>query len=84
MENKLLRGEVNRQYDFENIIGQSPAMQRIFDTIKKVAATDGTVLIHGKSGTGKELVARAIHFNSKRAGKPVHRGELRRDRRESV
>src|SRR5512140_426960 len=70
LENKLLRGEVNRQYDFENIVGQSVAMQRVFDTIKKVAATDGTVLIHGKSGTGKELVARAIHFNSKRAGQP--------------
>lgn len=69
-ENKLLRGEVNRAYDFENIVGQSVAMQRVFDTIKKVAATDGTVLIHGKSGTGKELVARAIHFNSKRAGQP--------------
>ncbi len=70
MENKLLRGEVNRHFDFENIIGQSQAMQSVFDTIKKVAATEGTVLIHGKSGTGKELVARAIHFNSKRAGKP--------------
>jgi len=70
VENKLLRGELNRQYDFEKIVGQSAAMQRIFDTIKKVASTDGTVLIHGKSGTGKELVARAIHFNSKRAGRP--------------
>jgi transcriptional regulator with PAS, ATPase and Fis domain len=45
-------------------------MSRVFDTIKKVASTDGTVLIHGKSGTGKELVARAIHFNSKRFAKP--------------
>jgi two-component system response regulator PilR (NtrC family) len=70
VENKLLRGELNRRFDFTNIVGQSPAMQRIFDTIKKVAATDGTVLIHGKSGTGKEVVARAIHFNSKRKEKP--------------
>ncbi|MCK5573412.1 MAG: sigma-54-dependent Fis family transcriptional regulator [Bacteroidetes bacterium] len=70
VENKLLRGELNREYDFTNLIGQSEAMQRIFDTIKKVAATDGTVLINGKSGTGKELVARAIHYNSKRSGKP--------------
>ncbi|HEX9006512.1 MAG TPA: sigma-54 dependent transcriptional regulator [Bacteroidota bacterium] len=70
LENKLLRGELNRRFDFTNIIGQSQAMQRVFDTVKKVAATDGTVLIHGKSGTGKELVARAIHFNSKRAQKP--------------
>ncbi len=70
VENKILRGELQRKYDFENIIGQSPAMQKVFDTIKKVAATDGTVLIHGKSGTGKELVARAIHFNSKRGPGP--------------
>ncbi|MEW6509620.1 MAG: sigma-54 dependent transcriptional regulator [Bacteroidota bacterium] len=70
VENKLLRGELHRQYDFANIIGQSPAMAKVFDTIKKVAATDGTVLIHGKSGTGKELVARAIHYNSKRSTKP--------------
>ncbi len=67
IENKLLRGELNRQYDFSQLIGQSQAMQRIFDTIKKVASTDGTVLIQGKSGTGKELVARAIHNNSKRS-----------------
>ena len=67
IENKLLRGEINRKYDFSRLIGQSQAMQRIFDTIKKVASTDGTVLIQGKSGTGKELVARAIHHNSKRS-----------------
>ncbi len=70
VENKLLRGELHRSYDFNNIVGQSTAMQKVFDTIKKVAATDGTVLINGKSGTGKELVARAIHFNSKRSTKP--------------
>ena len=70
LENKLLRGELHRKYDFDNIIGQSPAMQKVFDTIKKVAVTDGTVLINGKSGTGKELVARAIHFNSRRNTKP--------------
>jgi DNA-binding NtrC family response regulator len=70
LENSLLRGELHRQFDFSNIIGQSPAMTRVFDTIRKVASTDGTVLIHGKSGTGKELVARAIHYNSKRFAKP--------------
>jgi DNA-binding NtrC family response regulator len=70
LENSLLRGELHRQFDFSNIVGQSPAMTRVFDTIKKVASTDGTVLIHGKSGTGKELVARAIHYNSKRFAKP--------------
>ena len=70
VENKLLRSELNRHYDFEKIIGRSPAMQRVFETVTKVAATDGTVLITGKSGTGKELIARAIHFNSKRNSKP--------------
>jgi len=70
VENKLLRGELHRQYNFDQIIGQSPAMQRVFDTIKKVAVTDGTVLVNGRSGTGKELVARAIHFNSKRSTRP--------------
>ena len=70
LENKLLRGELHRQYEFDRMIGQSQAMQKVFDTIKKVSATDGTVIINGKSGTGKELVARAIHYNSKRAAKP--------------
>ncbi len=70
VENKLLKNEIHRQYDFANIIGNSAAMQRIFDTIKKVAQTDGTVLVTGKSGTGKELVARAIHYNSKRKDSP--------------
>jgi DNA-binding NtrC family response regulator len=70
LENKILRSELHRQHNFENMIGQSPAMQKVFETIKIVAATDGTVLINGKSGTGKELVARAIHFSGKRAGKP--------------
>lgn len=65
-ENKLLRQELHHTYDFEQIIGKSPAMARIYNTIKKVAQTDGTVLITGKSGTGKELIARAIHYNSKR------------------
>ncbi len=69
MENKLLRSELHRKYDFSNIVGKSPAMQRVFDTIKRVAVTDGTVLITGKSGTGKEIVARAIHYNSNRSTK---------------
>ncbi|MDE3059004.1 MAG: sigma-54-dependent Fis family transcriptional regulator [Bacteroidota bacterium] len=69
LENTLLRQELNRHYDFGNIIGQSAAMQKVFQTIKKVATSDGTVLITGKSGTGKELVARAIHYNSKRQHK---------------
>lgn len=69
LENKLLRSELHRQYDFSNIVGKGSAMQKVFQTIKKVAATDGTVLITGKSGTGKELVARAIHYNSNRSSR---------------
>jgi len=52
------------------MIGESPAMQRVYHFISKVAPTDATVLINGESGTGKELAARAIHRNSKRAQKP--------------
>ncbi len=70
IENKLLRSELHKEYDFAHIIGKSEAMHRIFDTIKKVAETDGTVLVTGKSGTGKELIARAIHYNSKRKDRP--------------
>lgn len=69
IENKILREEVHRQYDFEHIIGKSPAIKKVFEMIKAVADTDSTVLISGKSGTGKELVAKAIHFNSHRKNK---------------
>lgn len=72
LDNTLLRQEVNRKYDFSSIIGQSEAMKKVFSDIQKVAPTDGTVLITGKSGTGKELVARAIHSHSKRAAKRFH------------
>jgi Nif-specific regulatory protein len=53
-----------------NMVGESPRMRRVYDTIAKVAPTDSTVLIRGESGTGKELAANAIHRNSVRAGKP--------------
>jgi two-component system response regulator PilR (NtrC family) len=69
LENQALRQEVEEKYNFSNIIGQSPEMQDVFHLIKKVSVTKGNVLITGKSGTGKELVARAIHFNSPRKNK---------------
>ena len=69
MENQVLKQEIEEKYNFENIIGQSPEMQVVFQLIKKVSVTKGNVLITGKSGTGKELVARAIHFNSPRKNK---------------
>ncbi len=70
LENRILRKEVQRNFDFENIIGKSPAMQRIYEMIQTVADTDSTVLITGNSGTGKELVARALHYKSLRKNKP--------------
>jgi len=69
-ENQLLRKEVQRNFDFSQLVGKSQLMQRVFDMIKTVADTESTVLVTGSSGTGKELVARAIHFNSKRKNKP--------------
>jgi two-component system NtrC family response regulator len=69
-ENRQLRNAVELQYSFGNIIGKSKGMQDVFETIRKVAPSNATVLIEGKSGTGKELVAKSIHFNSMRRDKP--------------
>lgn len=65
-EVKRLRREVSSRYGFENIIGKNEEMQTIFDLIVDVAETDATVMIRGDTGTGKELIARALHFNSLR------------------
>jgi two-component system, NtrC family, response regulator HydG len=65
-----LRRQLDKRYGFENIIGHSPAMQRIFEILARVSSTVATVLILGESGTGKELVAQALHQNSPRKGKP--------------
>jgi PAS domain S-box-containing protein len=62
-----LRKEIEGRYSFSDIIGRSPAMRSLFELLPVVAASDSTVLIHGASGTGKELVARAIHNLSPRA-----------------
>lgn len=70
LENKVLRDEINRKYDYENIIGKSQSIKKVYDMIDAVAGTDSTVLITGNSGTGKELVARALHFKSNRKNKP--------------
>jgi DNA-binding NtrC family response regulator len=68
---KLLREQVAERHGLERLIGKSPAMQRVFDVIRKVADTDLTVLIRGPSGTGKELVANAIHQRSPRHARPL-------------
>jgi len=69
LENIYLRQELQEKYGFHNIVGKSKKMQEIYRIIAKVAMTDSTVLIYGQSGTGKELIARAIHFNSPRREK---------------
>jgi PAS domain S-box-containing protein len=68
-ENVALREEIDRASMFEEIVGTSPALQTVFSRISKVAPTDSTVLITGETGTGKELVARAIHRRSNRASR---------------
>lgn len=67
-ENKELRERVSRQFTIEGMIGRSPAMLEVFETIKQVAPSKATVMLQGESGTGKELAAHAIHHLSPRAG----------------
>jgi two-component system response regulator HydG len=69
-ENRLLRESLGSQFDRHNIVGRSPTMVRLLETVAQVAPTEATVLITGESGTGKELIAGAIHFNSPRREKP--------------
>lgn len=70
-ENVYLKRQLQKKYGFGNIIGNSEAICKVFDIIRKVADTDSTVLLLGESGTGKELVARAIHYNSDRRDGPL-------------
>jgi two-component system response regulator HydG len=69
-ENRLLRETLGQQFDSQNIIGRSPAMLKLLETVSQVAPSEATVLISGDSGTGKELIAGAIHFNSLRKNGP--------------
>jgi len=69
-EKAFLRTEAEGRFQPENMVGSSPAMQYVFNTIVRVAPSNATVLIHGESGSGKELVARAIHRRSPRAKMP--------------
>src|SRR5512136_584955 len=66
-----LRKEVTEKYSFPNIVGNHPKMQEIFEIISRVAETDATILIQGESGTGKDLIAKTIHYNSSRREKPL-------------
>ncbi len=68
-ENAYLKHERGLVYDFANLIGESPAIAQVLDVVRKVAASNTTVLIMGETGTGKELIAGAIHYNSPRRAK---------------
>ena len=72
-ENQRLRESVRDRFRFENMIGDSPAMNEVFATIGQVATSRATVLVLGETGTGKEMIAKAIHYNSPRKDKPFIR-----------
>jgi two-component system NtrC family response regulator len=69
-EVRTLRSTLDQKYGFENILGRSEALLYVLDQTARAAQTDATVLIHGETGTGKELLAKAIHFNSTRKDRP--------------
>jgi DNA-binding NtrC family response regulator len=70
LENRNLREQLQGALGFENIIGRSPAMTKVFELVRKAARSDANILVVGESGTGKELIARAVHANSPRAAQP--------------
>jgi DNA-binding NtrC family response regulator len=86
-ENVQLKRALKQRYNFENIVGKSEPMLRIFDLVAQVAPSRSTVLIQGESGTGKELIAKALHANSPRRDKPfipVNTGSVPSDLLEST
>jgi DNA-binding NtrC family response regulator len=86
-ENIQLKRALKQRYNFENIVGKSEAMLRIFDLVAQVAQSRSTVLLQGESGTGKELIAKAIHANSPRKDRsfvPVNSGSMPADLLEST
>src|SRR5262249_22792889 len=70
-QNAALKQDLERSYAVHGMVGSCPAMREVFERVRKVAATDATVLILGESGTGKELVARAVHDQSSRKDAPI-------------
>jgi DNA-binding NtrC family response regulator len=86
-ENIQLKRALKQRYNFENIVGKSEPMLRIFDLVAQVAPSRSTVLLQGESGTGKELIAKAIHLNSPRRDRsfvPVNTGSMPSDLLEST
>ncbi|MCW9707292.1 sigma-54-dependent transcriptional regulator [Fodinibius salsisoli] len=85
-ENKYLREQIDQEFNFNHIIGESPAMKQVYRIVKRVSSATSNVLITGPSGTGKELVARAIHSHGQRSSKPfiaVNCGAIPKDLVES-
>jgi formate hydrogenlyase transcriptional activator len=70
-QNYYLQEEIKSVHNFDEIIGRSPALTAVLDNVRRVAPTDASVLICGETGTGKELIARAVHYASKRKDKPL-------------
>lgn len=70
VENKVLKKELTKEYSFQSLVGNSDAMHRIFDLVKRVSMSPTNVLITGESGTGKEVVAKSIHYNGPLKDKP--------------
>jgi two-component system NtrC family response regulator len=86
-EVRLLRSNLNEKYGFENILGRSKSLLYVLDMASRAAQATSTVLISGETGTGKELVAKAIHFNSRRKNRPfvtINCGAIPKDLLESV
>src|SRR5450755_3578736 len=86
-ENIQLKRALKQRYNFENIVGKSEPMLKIFDLVAQVAPSRSTVLLQGESGTGKELIAKAIHLNSTRRDRPfvpVNTGSMPADLLEST
>lgn len=69
-ENRTLKKELNKEFSFQNVIGNSPAMHHVFDLVKRVSQAPTNILITGESGTGKEVIAKAIHYNGPLKEKP--------------
>jgi len=86
-ENVQLKRALKRRYNFENIVGKSEPMLKIFDLVAQVATSRSTVLLQGESGTGKEVIAKAVHLNSPRRDRPfvpVNTGSMPTDLLEST
>jgi formate hydrogenlyase transcriptional activator len=70
-ENFYLQEEIRNEHNFDEIVGNSPALVELLNKVERMATTDSTVLIHGETGTGKELIARALHSRSRRQARPL-------------